>query len=221
MEINNSIVLITGGTSGIGLATGNLLDKKGAIVAGVARDDNSNAHFSVLAYDLTKPDAAEEVVDRVLAHWGHIDILINCAASGMFGSIEETKLSDYQYVINLNLLAPFLLMKAVIPSMKERKKGMIVNVSAAPANEAIAGMGPYLSTKCGLDSLTRVARRELRTSGIKVASLMPKHTDTGFGSRAIGQLPAWAGKMKGDTAEDVAKALVEELIEKEAPELFL
>ncbi|MFA5197426.1 MAG: SDR family oxidoreductase [Patescibacteria group bacterium] len=223
MEIKNSVIIITGASSGIGKATAELLAKEGAKVAMAARSEDKLKEIAknlkdsfVVKTDMTKPGEIHLMVEKVQNHFGKIDVLINNAGRGLHGSIEKLRLDDYKKIVELNVYGPLIAMQAVIPLMKDQGQGAIVNISSGVSKMVIPNIGGYASTKYALNALTYTARAELLESGIQVTALYPGLTDTNFSENTIkNPSESWqsrSGLPKADTPEMVAEKVKEAII---------
>jgi NAD(P)-dependent dehydrogenase (short-subunit alcohol dehydrogenase family) len=181
MEIRDAVVIITGASQGPGEATARLFASQGARVALVARSlDKLNQLASelpgslALAADLRDPTSIVQMVAGVHAHYGRIDLLINNAAQGMHGFLEQTEVAQYRLLMDLNVYGPLLTMQAVIPHMRKQGGGMILNVSAPLARMPyIPSLGAYASSKAALTIITLTARAELAADNIRVGVIYP------------------------------------------------
>jgi NAD(P)-dependent dehydrogenase (short-subunit alcohol dehydrogenase family) len=119
-------------------------------------------------------------VRRLVERFGRLDVLVNNAAIDVTAPIDEITVEQYEKVVRTNLIGPFLLMKAVVPYMKERKGGHIVNVASTASRRAWPNASAYHSTKWGLLGLSHAMHAELRPHGIKVSAVMPGGMKTPF-----------------------------------------
>lgn len=219
MEIKNKVIIVTGASMGIGLATARLLSEKGAKVALVARSKEIleklakelPESFSVAA-DLSDAKEVERMIDEVNKHYGRIDALVNNAGRGIYGAIENVDIDSYRKVFDLNVVGPLMAMKCVIPIMRAQGGGAIVNVSSMVSKAYIPYLGAYASTKYALNAISLTARAELDKDGIVVGVVHPGMTATQFGKNAV-KSDAVAERMESrhrehlpepDTAEYVA-----------------
>jgi short-subunit dehydrogenase len=187
-----AIALITGATAGIGAQYARLLAKEGFDLILVARNKNRlastakslNKEFGVkveiLPADLTKPVQLEKVRKRLSDSRKPIEVLINNAGFGINKSFLVSNLSDEQGLLDVLVTAPMRLTHAVLPIMKERNSGTIVNVSSVAS--WIAG-GSYSAAKSYLTVLTESLHTELRPTKIKISALCPGFTRTEFHER--------------------------------------
>lgn len=187
MDINGAVVVVTGASSGIGEATARGAARSGAHVVLVARrqeriDALAKELGGALAVpcDVTKEDQVAEAARKAVDQFGRIDVLVNNAGQGLQASIEEIKPDEYRELLDLNLVAPLMLMQAVIPIMRKQGAGSIVNVSSGATFKAQAGSGAYTSSKSALTMLSEVARLELADAGIAVSTMFPFITSTAF-----------------------------------------
>ena len=187
MELDQAVVLVTGASSGIGAATARAASEAGARVVLMARREepiqrlaNELKDAIAVAGDVTKPGQIAAVVRASTEAFGRIDVLVNNAGQGLQAMIEETDPVDFRALLELNLVAPLLMMQAVIPLMRRQGGGSIVNVSSGTTFGAAPGSGAYVASKIGLEKLSAVARAELSDDGIAVSTVIPFLTNTEF-----------------------------------------
>jgi short-subunit dehydrogenase len=192
MSIKDKVVIVTGASSGIGLATAKLLAKHGAKVALVARSvDKLNRLSEELPNSLIAPadmkveEDIKKMVKQVLRNYGRIDILVNCAGQGYDARLEYIDIDKYRQLFELDVVGPLVAMQAVIPIMRRRGGGMIVNISSGTSLMYLPNMSPYSSVKRALNSLTLTAREELKQDNIVVSIVYPYMTLTDFERNTI------------------------------------
>lgn len=217
MEIKDKIAVVTGASSGIGKATAELLAKKGAKVALVARSTGELNELSkglpnsfVVTADLMDDKKAVEMLKEVNKHFGRIDILVNNAGRGYSSSIEEIDVDDLRQIFDLNIVTPVILMKEAAKLMKDG--GAIVNVSSGTVFRPTPNLSAYSSTKRALTGFSLAAREELKDKGIIVSTVYPYVTDTDFYPDMInppsdGRMPT-EGRPSADSAEYVAELIL-------------
>ena len=181
-EFANKVLLITGATSGIGKATAARFAQAGASVAAVGRNEQglrelesqigAEGSFLSIQADLSQESETDAVVAKTVERFGGIDVLVNAAGHISSGSIENTTLSAWDAMVEINLRAPFVLMQKVLPTMIERK-GNIVNVSSVTGLRSFPGVLAYCVSKAGLDQLTRCAALDLAAKGVRVNAVNP------------------------------------------------
>lgn len=187
MEVNGSVIVLTGASSGIGEATAKAASGLGARVVLLARRadrieklaselDNALA----IVCDVTDPKQVERAIRATSEAFGRVDALVNNAGQGLQASVEAIGHEEFRSVLELNLIAPLLMMQAVIPIMRQQGAGSIVNISSGATFSAQAGSAAYTSSKSGLNNLSEVARLELADAGIAVSTMYPFITATEF-----------------------------------------
>ncbi len=226
MQLENRVFIVTGASSGIGLATARALTTKGAKVALLARSTGTLEELAgelsgslPLTVDMTDFEAVRRAVQQVHRHYGRVDGLINNAGRGYAATIEEIDPAIFDEIFHLNVLAPIIAMQAVIPIMRRQGEGSIVNINSGTAFMTIPQYSVYSSSKRALLGFTLTARAELSKDGIVVSEVYPYITATDFGknrmSSAAGTGPA-ADYAAGDTPEFVADIILKAIIEGEA-----
>jgi len=174
------IVLITGGSSGIGRAAAEYLAAKGCRVYEVSRRGESFGSVSHITADVTDETAVNRAVEQVIEAEGRIDILINNAGYGISGAAEFTTLKEAQRQLDVNFWGMVRMVKAVVPYMRKQGSGRIVNTSSVAAPIPIPFQSYYSVSKAAINSFTMAVANELRPFGICVCAVMPGDTSTGF-----------------------------------------
>ena len=227
MKLQDSVVIVTGASGGIGEAVAYLLGEAGAKVVLAARsEDRLNtvaAQISgslVVPTDMRKPEDIKALIQKTKDEFGRVDILINNAGQGMRASVETTNIDDYRSIFELNVIAPLIAMQEVIPLMRQQGGGFILNISSMLSKMYFPNLSAYSSTKYALNSISLTARAELEKDHITVSVFHPKMTATDFGQNVKGEdtYNSRDGRpgMSVDTVEDVAKAILEQLQSEEA-----
>ena len=181
-RVDGKIAIVTGAARGTGERTARLLAAEGAHVvladlldaqgAAVAKEIGAAAEYAHL--DVTsEADWASVVGDTLRAH-GRIDVLVNNAAVLLMRPLETTSLDDYERVVRVNQVGPFLGMRAVAPAMREAGRGSIVNVSSIDGMTTKSGLVAYSASKWALRGMTRVAAVELGKFGVRVNAVCPE-----------------------------------------------
>lgn len=220
-DLDGQVVLITGGTSGIGLATARLVRDEGGYPVITGRDEEKGAKAEAelgtdaatfLSHDVSSQDDWARVVSTVLDAQGRIDGLVNNAGQSTFAPVQSEPVDHFDEVIATNLKGPFLGMQAVIPVMREQGKGSIVNVSSAGGLIGLPGTSSYAASKWGLRGLTKVAALELAHRGVRVNSIHPGMIYTPMTAEAAhlvegeGNYPGAAIRRVG-SADEIAGAI--------------
>jgi NAD(P)-dependent dehydrogenase (short-subunit alcohol dehydrogenase family) len=174
------VCMLTGGSSGIGLATAELLAKEGFTVYELSRSGKDAANIIHLTADVTDAAQVRDAVARVLAAEGQIDLLVCNAGFGISGAVEFTDPADAYAQLNVNFFGALHCIQAVLPTMRAKKAGHIVLVSSVAAPIAIPFQAFYSATKSATNSLMLSLRNELKPFGVQVCAVMPGDVKTGF-----------------------------------------
>ena len=188
MELTDKTAVVTGATSGIGRATVDLFLNENAAVVGVGRNraaldelarraESGPGRLVVVEADVTATDAPELIVGRAVETFGGLDIIVNAAGIIAMGTIEDTTDEGWDEMLDINVRAPFRLMRRAIPHLAPRR-GAIVNVSSVTGLRAFPGVLAYCTSKAAVDHLTRCAAMELAPRGIRVNAVNPGVTVT-------------------------------------------
>lgn len=192
MKLKDKVAIITGGASGIGLATARLFAAEGAaIVIGDVTDEASQkaaeslaksgaqtAHYHV---DVRRPDEVERLVNGAVDTFGGVDILVNNAGVVLTKSTTETSLEEWERVIGVNLTGAWLCARAAIPAMQRRGGGAIINVASNAGLVGFPNLAAYCASKGGLVQLTRAMAMDGAPHHIRVNAICPGHTRTPMG----------------------------------------
>lgn len=184
-------VLITGGTDGLGKAMGLLLAARGYHVFAAGRSAEKRAELDRIAaekrmpletleLDVTADASVQRAIKAVLQKFGHIDVLINNAGVAYIGTVEELTLEDWHRQFETNFFGVIRVTQAVIPHMRERKKGRIVLISSVAGLVTAPAQGSYSATKHALEALGNALRHELRSFGIRTILIEPGFIMTGI-----------------------------------------
>ena len=188
----DKVVILTGGTSGIGLATARALRGAGYTVYEFSRRPGADTpnHLSV---DVTDDAAVKAAVEAVIEKEGRVDILINNAGFGISGAMEFTDPADAHRLMEVNLFGMDNAIRAALPHMRAARGGRIVNISSVAGVFAIPFQAWYSISKSAVRSLTMALANEVDPFGIQVTSVMPGDIHTGF----------TAARRKSETGDDV------------------
>lgn len=171
----NKVVLITGGSSGIGKSIGEYLHKKGFTVYGTSRNPEKvgDSIFPLIALDVRDSSTIYKAVGEILAKSGRIDVLINNAGVGITGPIEEIPTQEIKNNFETNLFGPIEMMKAVLPQMRTQKSGLIINVTSIAGYMGLPYRGIYSASKGALELITEALRMETKSFGIEITNIAP------------------------------------------------
>ena len=173
----NRIVIVTGGTSGIGLAAVEALRARGCTVYALSRHGQGEGHIPC---DVADEKSARAAVEAVLEKEGRIDILVNCAGFGISGAGELTPLDTAKQQLNVNLFGTANMANAVIPVMRAQGGGRIVNTGSVAGFVPIPFQTWYSASKAAVQAYTLAMANELRPFGITLTAVLPGDTKTGF-----------------------------------------
>ena len=219
--MSDKVCIVTGGTSGIGLAAAQALRKKGVRVYTVSRRalPENPLHLSA---DITDAGSVQRAVQQVLAKEKTIDILVNCAGYGISGAIEFTPEGQAKSQFDVNFFGLVNMTKEVIPVMRRQGYGRIVNISSVAAPAAIPFQAFYSASKAAINAYSCALANELRPYGVTVTAIQPGDIATGF-TAARNKIPdgdeAYGGrisksvkKMENDEQNGMAPAVAGEYI---------
>ncbi len=219
MELEGKTVLITGASTGIGLASAKLFAENKARVVINSRNKSEIEKISktipgsiAIAADMSKEEEARKLVQETVRACGKIDILINNAGKGYDASVEKTSIKTFKEIIELDVIGPLAAMQEAIPVMKKQGGGAIINISSGTALMSLPNMAAYSGAKRMLAGISLTAREELKKDRITVSVVYPYMTLTDFEKNTIKEEKReWEGKPRypPDTAQFIAEKIVE------------
>ena len=241
----SKVWFITGSSTGFGRILVEQLLAKGETVVATARKpeqlqdlvEQYPDSMIALSVDVTKPEQVREAVNRAIATFGRIDVLVNNAGYGTMGAIEEVTDAEVRQQYETNVFGALDVMRAVLPHMRRQRSGHILNLSSVGGVVSFAGAGIYCSTKFALEALSEAMAKEVAPLGIKITLVEPGAFRTDFNGRslittdnviddydaAIAGFREWVrdvdGKQPGDPAKAVAAMI--QVVESENPPLRL
>ena len=185
--LEDDVIVVTGASRGLGRAMAERFSEEGARVTLTARDAERMAEIAadlpadsfVAPADVRDSEAVERVVDRTIEEFGRIDTLVNNAGVSLLGMydersrLEDVSEDDWNTVLEVNLTGAFLFTRAALPHMYDQEYGNVINVSSGLGRRAIAGAGPYVSSKWGLEGLTRTTALEAEEYGVTANAVDP------------------------------------------------
>lgn len=183
MTMNSKVAIVTGASSGIGQATAERLAKAGYTVYGTSRQGRqaSQRAFEMLALDVTQDDSVAAAVEKVLALEGRIDLLVNNAGFGVApAGAEESSIGQAQAIFDTNFFGMVRMTRAVLPHMRLRKSGRIINIGSVLGFLPMPYGALYAATKHAIEGYSESLDHELRTRGIRVSVIEPAYTKTPF-----------------------------------------
>jgi NAD(P)-dependent dehydrogenase (short-subunit alcohol dehydrogenase family) len=193
MSNKQQIVLVTGASSGIGKAIAEFLAGKGYYVFASARSKNKleamrSRNIEPLQLDVTDGDAIHAAVEHIRASKGRLDVLINNAGYGIYGTVEGLTQEQVRRAFDVNVFGLGQMTQAVLPLMRAQKSGTIVNMSSVVGKVSMPVLGWYAATKHAVEGLTDALRLEVKPFGIKVVMIEPGSISTGFEDVAMSTL---------------------------------
>ena len=192
-SLKELVVIITGASSGIGMATARCLARAGLSVVLAARRldrlerlraeiEQTGGVAEVLQTDVTQRESVDRLVELTLKKFGRIDVLVNNAGLGRIGWLEQIDPSDVRLCIATNMLGTIEMTQAVLPIMIAQRRGHIININSMAGKIATPTYSVYASTKFAIDGFSQALRREISMWGIQVSVLYPGSVATEFGS---------------------------------------
>ena len=171
----NKVVLITGGSSGIGKSIGEFLHHKGFVVYGTSRNPEriTDSVFPLIALDVRNAASIQSAVVKVIATSGSLDVVINNAGVGITGPLEEIPMEEIKNNFETNFFGPIEVMKAVLPQMRLQKSGLIINVTSIAGYMGLPYRSVYSASKGALELITEALRMEVKSFGIHITNIAP------------------------------------------------
>ncbi len=187
----DKVAFITGASSGIGLAIAQRLANVGMVVVLAARRESklrehvkkiqaAGGQASYVCMDVTDDAAMDQALEACKAQWGSVHVLVNNAGFGFWSPLANTKMSDIDRMLAINLRAPIYLTRKLVPVFQSQGEGYVVNISSVAGKVGFANMTHYCASKWGLRGFGEALIEELRSEGIKVSTVMPGMVDTEF-----------------------------------------
>ncbi|GAA4279214.1 SDR family oxidoreductase [Aquimarina mytili] len=172
----NPIILITGGSSGIGKSIGTFLTDKGYVVYGTSRNPERYTDFEpfeLLQLDVADVKSVNSAVETIKEKHGRLDILINNAGAGIMGPIEEVPEEEIIKNFTTNYFGPINVTKAVLPIMRKQKSGLVINITSIAGYMGLPYRGIYSASKAALEITTEAWRMELKDFNIEMTNIAP------------------------------------------------
>jgi NAD(P)-dependent dehydrogenase (short-subunit alcohol dehydrogenase family) len=171
----SKVVLITGGSSGIGKSIGEFLHHKGFVVYGTSRNPERilNSVFPLIALDVRDVASIQSAVAKVIATSGRLDVVINNAGVGITGPLEEIPMQEIKNNFEINFFGPIEVMKAALPQMREQHSGLIINITSIAGYMGLPYRSIYSASKGALELITEALRMEVKSFGIRITNIAP------------------------------------------------
>ena len=229
-EFMKKVIVVTGASSGIGLATARRFSQKGHKVYGIARHAHSDELFECLQADVNDLDAIKQIFQTVYAREGRIDAVVNNAGMGIAGAVELATPERIQYIFDTNLTSLVKISSVAVGYLKQTK-GNLVNIGSVAGELPIPFQACYSATKAGVLEFSLALDGEVRRFGVKVTVVQPGDTKTGFTAARVfeGGEADYGGKIgksvkrmehdeqNGKSPETVAKAVEKAIKSRRSP----
>ncbi|TQO36213.1 short-subunit dehydrogenase [Arenibacter algicola] len=183
--MEHRVVLVTGGSSGIGKSIGIYLKSKGFKVYGTTRKVANHPNFTdfeLLELDVRNPESIGNAISELMAKEGRLDVLVNNAGIGITGPIEETPHAEILKAFDTNFNGPLHMSKAVLPHMRRQEKGLIINITSIAGYMGLPYRGLYSASKGALELVTEALRMEVKGFGVNITNLAPGDFATNIAS---------------------------------------
>jgi NAD(P)-dependent dehydrogenase (short-subunit alcohol dehydrogenase family) len=184
-QFMSKVILITGGSSGIGKAIAGYLVEKGFVVYGTSRSPEKYAavcSFPLLAMDVGNTASVTKAISEIILKEGRIDVVVNNAGVGITGPIEETPNEEIEKAFSTNLYGPINVIKAVLPHMRAQGGGQIINITSIAGYMGLPYRGIYSATKAALEITTEAFRMEVKQFGVQMINIAPGDFATNIAS---------------------------------------
>jgi len=171
----SKVVLITGGSSGIGKSIGEFLHQKGFVVYGTSRNPEKvlNSVFPLVALDVRNSDSIKTAVNKIIETSGRLDIVINNAGVGIAGPLEEIPTEEIRNNFETNFFGPIEVMKAALPQMRKQNSGLIINITSIAGYMGLPYRSVYSASKGALELITEALRMEVKAFGVEITNVAP------------------------------------------------
>lgn len=196
--------MVTGGSSGIGLAAARALRDRGLRVYVLSRHPFTEKGLHHICADVSDERQCAEAVQTVLHKEGDLDLLVNCAGFGISGAVEFTELTEAKKQMEVNFFGCVNMTRAALPYMRQRGNGRIVNISSVAAPAAIPFQAYYSASKAAINAWTAALANELRPCGVTVTAVQPGDIKTGFTAareKSIAGDEAYGGRISKSVAK--------------------
>jgi NAD(P)-dependent dehydrogenase (short-subunit alcohol dehydrogenase family) len=181
--VDRKVALVTGASSGIGFATASLLAERGYRTFGTSREPQLKKGpkgVEMLKLDITLDDSVRWAVSDLVNRAGQVDILVNNAGFGLFGAVEETSMSEARAQIETNFWGAVRMTAQVLPAMRERRSGRVINISSVLGFMAVPFHAFYVAAKHALEGYSEALSLEVRPFGVRVVLIEPSYIRTPF-----------------------------------------
>ena len=180
----SKVVLITGGSSGIGKSVGDFLQQNGFVVYGTSRNPDLvlDSVIPLVALDVRNVESIRKAIAKIISIAGRIDVVINNAGVGITGPLEEIPMDAIKNNFEINLFGPIEVMKAVLPHMRKQQSGLIINVTSIAGYMGLPYRSVYSASKGALELITEALRMEVKSFNIQITNIAPGDFATNIAS---------------------------------------
>lgn len=196
MNIGGKIAVVAGASGGIGREVSLELAKRGAYVVLVARRkdvletikeeiEDANGSTSLFECDLTNPKSLEDLEKNLEKSYKHVDILVNAAGVGVYKTLKEVSLEEWQRSLDVNVTVPFLLIQRILPLLQKSEKGVVISMGSGMGKVAVGGRSAYCASKFALRGLMLSLAKEFKKTNIKICLLTLGSVLTSFGPLSL------------------------------------
>lgn len=237
--MNRKVVLVTGGSSGIGLSICKHLSEQGFTVYGTSRKVMNGEHphgFAMVQMEITDRTSIQKAIDFILQKEGTIDVLVNNAGTGMAGAVEDATTEEIDNIFRIVVFAALDVSRAVIPAMRKQGSGKIINISSIGGEFGLPFRGIYSAAKSALDRFSETLRMELSPWNIYVSTIQPGDIKTNINNTRLTAAKSHSedssyhkifSKLYKQISEEVANAkdpiivakIVEKIIKSDSPKM--
>lgn len=221
MNPKGRVVILTGATQGIGLATAQVLAQANCYLALAARNSDkltslakelnpNHTQIITVPTDMGSTTQAVNLVQTTIEAFGRLDVIINNAAIGVRDEVIDLAETEARQVMDVNYFGPVALIQAAIPHLKSNPDGgLIINISSIVGRRAMPGLAGYCASKAALEKMAESLRIELKRDNIRVSTVYPGVTATRFNDNSLGGSQAGRGRLSGVPPERVAQAILQ------------
>lgn len=184
---SKKVVLVTGGSSGIGASICKYLSSKGYVVYGTSRNAKEDQHngYYLTKLDVENSTSVKECIQRIINIEGKIDVLINNAGVGIMGAVEDSSENEILKAFNINVFGLVRTTQEVLPFMRNQKNGLIINIASIAGHMGLPYRGFYSATKSAVHRITEAMRLEVSSFGIKACIVDPGDFKTNIGDNRV------------------------------------
>lgn len=211
--LKDKVILITGGSRGIGKAIAEQVSKHNAKIILTAKDQSrlqttvnelktNGSAIITIPCDLANPDEVKRMTKEACSHYGGLDIVINNAGMGIMKPFEESSIEDWHSLLNINALAPFIICQECVPTLKQSNYGMIINIGSVMGINGYVNQSVYAASKHALMGFTKVMSQELQKYDIRVHAVNPGGVATDLAKTMRPDLDT-TGMMKPDEIANI------------------